>query len=183
MTAFEKLINWMPKSFDVLDVGAAGLEGENTTDTLVKRFKGYTGICIRPEKVAAYLQLHPELTGKLLCDDFYSHPFNRHSFDLVVLDMNIDNNMARDWTDEGLARAWELLKPGGYLINYVMMTDQYGDPETPAQIREHWRTWWQGPINPMTVGNKLYSIRQWEVVATEKEERRPYILWVLLKKR
>lgn len=187
MNAFERLIKWMPRGYEVLDVGCGGLYGENNSRAIAKQFKheNILGVCFRQETNSDFQRFkveHPNI--KVLDNNFYQLDFEKlGKFDLVLLDLNIENNTGRDWSDEGLARAWHLLKPGGYLINYVMMTDQYGEPETPELIREHWRNWWGGPIAPMTVGNKLYSLRQWEVVATEKEERRPYILWVLLKKR
>ena len=57
VNGFEKLIQAIPKGSMVLDVGAGGLEGFNTTDFLIARFgvKNVKGICIRPEKVTAYL--------------------------------------------------------------------------------------------------------------------------------
>lgn len=172
--AFEKVMSQIPNKGKVLDVGAAGLEGDNTTDYLVANFPDYTGICIRPEKVEAYNN------PNIIVGDFYKTQFDT-KFDVIVLDLNIDNNIGKDWTDEGLQRMHEILNPDGYLVNYVMLTTEYGDDHTPHEIRTHADKFW-GELTAEAVGKKLQTIPGFELFAYQLEERRPYILWVALRK-
>ena len=76
------------------------------------------------------------------------------------------------------------MKDGGLLITYVMMTDQYGDPdETPALIRRHRdEFWWSTQFNNEMIGRRLNEIDGFEIVGVEREKRRPYIYWVALEK-
>jgi hypothetical protein len=175
METFDKLIRTLPKELKVLDVGVAGHEGENTSCFLVKYFSDVTGITIRSEKEVAW-DAYP-----VIRDDFYKHKF-KEKFDLIVLDLNIDNNIGRDWTTEGLGRISKLLNPNGYLINYVMMTDNYGDPETPALIRKHAKKWW-GELTDEAVRSKLSTLDIWRLISCERESRRPEILWILLQRK
>jgi hypothetical protein len=164
MLSFEKLINLIPKEASVLDVGAGGLEDENTGVFLKARFPNYTGINIKP---LAFIQ-----------GDYNTYDFGKQ-FDLVVLDLNIENNL-KDWSDEGLQRISRWIKPGGYLINYVMTTTEYGNPnETPQLIAEHRDKWWNGWDD---MGDRLSRLKGFEFIVHQTEERRPYIKWVLLKK-
>ena len=185
VNGFEKLIQAIPRGSVVLDVGAGGLEGFNTTDFLIARFgvKNVKGICIRPEKVEAYKGRFPEMD--LIVGDFYkeSH-YKEKSFDLVVLDLNIDNNIIKDWSLEGLAQTRDLIKEGGMLINYVMTTDQYGDEnETPALIRKRWKEFWHTDILTYEdIGKRLTNLPGYELFAHEVEEIRSYIMWVALRK-
>lgn len=175
---FDNLIQVLPTDSKVLDVGASGLEGENTTNALVARFPDYTGICIRPEKVEAYKYLHPDVN--LIVGDFYARDIPDETYDLVVLDLNIENNLLKDWTDEGVKRIHKMLKPGGYLINYVMTTTEYGDPDaTPQLIATHRDKFWGGWKK---IGDKLSKLKGFEVYASAQEQGRPYIQWVMLKK-
>lgn len=182
VNGFEKIISQIDKDSFVLDVGASGHEGENTTNYLIKRFENYFGICIQPEKVEAYKDNHPE--AHIIVGDFYKHKF-KDKFDVVVLDLNIENNVIQDWSLEGLQNVRELLNDGGILINYVMTTDQYGDADvTPALIRKRWVEFWKvDKLTNEAIGKRLENIPGFDLFAHEVEERRPYIMWVGLKKK
>ena len=185
MNGFEKIISAIDPNSSVLDVGAGGLEGANTTDYLIKRFsvENVKGICILPEKVEAYKERFPEMD--LRVGDFYkTDSFKENSLDLLVLDLNIENNVIRDWSLEGLERCRGFLKKGGILINYVITTDQYGDVnETPALIRKRWKEFWKTEVLTYEdIGKKLSNIPGYELFVHEVEELRPYIMWVALKK-
>lgn len=186
-SGFQRIIQTLPKTLKVLDVGSGGLEGENTTQYLAEHFesKNILGICKSAKQVEIYQAQRAERKEpalEIVVDDFYAH---EHSglFDLVVLDLNIENNVQQDWTPEGLQRVSKLLNPGGYLINYVMLTDQYGDPETPQIIRSAWQKFYG--TNEMiceVVEKRLNKIDGFELFSCEQESRRPYIYWVCLKK-
>ena len=187
-SGFSKLINSLPASLKVLDVGSGGLEGENTTNYLIRRFgpENITGICSNQHEVERFHAIRAELKlppVKIIQDDFYKHEFTGQ-YDLAVLDLNIESNLGRDWTDEGLDHMRSLVKDGGYLINYIMLTDQYGDPdETPLFIYRKWvEHWGTENLTLKDIGRKLSNLKGWELMAQEQEERRPYILWVMLKK-
>lgn len=191
ISGFQRLISWMPRGFSVLDVGAGGLLGENTTDYLLDRFgvKNYLGVCSEEHQVGVYQARRNEAKkpyAKIRVEDFYGIKFwqnlNKKKFDLVVLDLNIENNL-KNWTEGGLAQMKDYVKPGGYLINYIMMTDKYGDEDkTPDLINSAWRKFYgSNEFSREVVGKKLQSLDGWELVAQEMEERRPYIMWVLLK--
>lgn len=183
--AFQRLISQLPKDFRVLDVGAGGLHGENTTDFLAERFEKLTGVCLSEKEVAVY---HAQRAEKglrpveIVIGDYYETEF-KEKFDLIVADLTIELNLMRDWSDEGLARVRGMLKDEGYLIQYVMTTDQYGDPnETPALIRKYWKEFWG--VEELTyeaIGKRIERIKEFDLVAVAQEERRPYILWILLK--
>ena len=185
---FQKLISVLPKEFTVLDVGSGGLQGENTTNYLIEHFRSENimGVCWADVETKRYLETR-EATRMvkipIFSGNFYKMNFVRQ-YDLVVLDMNIESNLEKDWSDEGLARVRGLVKDGGYLINYIMLTDQYGDPEkTPQFIRERWKKWWRtDKLTLKEIGMRLRDIKGWEVFAHDIEERREYILWIMLKK-
>lgn len=191
------MISVLPKDFTVLDVGSGGLQGENTTNYLIEHFdaKNILGVCkadVETQRFNATREANKMFTIPIISADFYGMEFKEGDFnkstswkfDLVVLDMNIENNLEKDWSDEGLERMRGLVKDGGYLINYIMLTDQYGDPEkTPAFIREQWKKWWgTDKLTLKEIGMRLTDIKGWEVFAHEVEERREYILWIMLKK-
>lgn len=178
-----ELIKWMPKTFSVLDVGCGGLSGENTSVNLVNHFGqgNVTGICKESrwnwKDVAEFKSNFPNV--KHINDDFYSHKFDT-LFDLVVLDLNIENNILNDWSDDGLQKMRSLVAPKGYLINYIMTTTEYGDPnETPKLLADHRDRWW-GSFESIDIGRRLNSLPGWKFIAHQREERRPYITWVLL---
>ena len=179
MTAFQRLISKIPKDVSVLDVGAGGLDGENTTSYLIERFGKKNLACISTNPSPLFLQLNPD--ANLWKADFYALEPEDREFDLAVLDLNIENNLL-DWSSERLAGMRRWLSDDGHLINYVMTTDKYGDEKTPATIRKHWLDFWGGVPTPEAVSERLQSIPGYEFVAVEREERRPEILWVMLKK-
>ncbi len=172
MHEFKKLIQDLDPKSKVLDVGAWGLEGDNTTEYLSERFKDLVTMNVK------------ELEGVNLVGDFYKHKF-KEKFDLIVLDLNIENNILKDWSLKELKRVRGLLKKGGMLINYVMTTDQYGDPgRTPQLIRKRWKKFWRTKkLTNEIIGERLQSIPGYELFLHEQEERRSYILWVALKKK
>lgn len=183
MKGFEKIIESLPATAKVLDIGCGGLDGENTSDYLIKRFgeSNITGICRENNESKRYKELHPKLN--LIFDNFYHKSFDT-TYDIVVVDLNIENSL-KDWSDKGLAKIADLLKPGGVYITYIMVTKEYGNPaETPALIENHWLHWWGEPIFSLeAIGNKLNKLDGWEVYETAQEERRSYILWVALRKK
>lgn len=171
---FDKLIRSLPSNLKVLDVGVAGHEGENTSLLLADYFGDVTGITVRDLPWDKY---------PVIRHDFYKYRF-KTKYDLVVLDLNIDNNIGRDWTKAGMDRVSRLLTPRGYVINYVMMTDDYGDPQTPGQIRAHSRKWWGAfPLTDQIVESKLSTLGSWHLIEIGRELRRPEILWTLLQKK
>lgn len=149
-----------------MDVGYGGLEGENTTDYLRAHFNSINGLCKDKVAVDKYFEAHPAHTDNvsigLYPDDL------KGQYDLLVLDTNIEGNLDF-WSVEGLAKAWSFVKDGGYIIAYIMGTDEYGDEQSRARLKEHRLRWWKagGVKIPM-----LYL----------QEERRPEIMWALLKK-
>jgi len=181
METFEKFIRTLPKDADVLDVGCFGHEGENTSVFLGRYFDKILGFNINT-KVFESSKDFPNY--EVVIDNFYDYKFRDKKFDLVVTDLTIELNLLNDWCDEGMARIAKLVKPGGYWINFVMMTDQYGDPSvTPALIRWHSERFWNTEVpNPEAVGKKLTNLKDWELYVAEPEVRRPYIFWVMLKR-
>lgn len=182
MKSFERLIHWMPKEWEVLDVGCGGLLGENTSSFLANHFKKVLGVCWRPETnsdLRSFKEVYKNVD--IIHDDFFKIDFKK-KFDLVVLDMNIESNLDHNWTDGGLLAMKRLVKPGGYLINYIMMTTEYGDADTAKLIADHRDYFWDTlNFNNKDIGKKLNSLDGWKLIAHEQEERRPYIYWVLLK--
>lgn len=183
------MISQLPKEFDVLDIGAGGLQGENTTDFLAEHFdaKNIFGVCWSEHEVNRYKAIREAnkmAPISILPADYFKLEFRPPmQFDLMVLDLNIEGNL-KNWTVEGLEYASQFVKPGGYLINYIMLTDEYGDPdETPVLIRKHWKEFWETEkLEMKNIGKRLGRISGWEVFAQEREKRREYILWIMLKK-
>lgn len=173
--AFERLIEQFPKDISVLDVGVNGADGENTSNFLSQYFHYVTGITI--DKQAA--ETAPP-NYRIIQDNFYNHEFT-NKFSLVVLDLTIESNLLNDWNLQGLERMKRVVKHGGYLINYVMMTTEYGDEYTPDLIAWHRDRWWK-ELTLEVVEKKLRSLRDWELITAIPETRRPYILWTLLKR-
>ena len=177
MPAFERIIRSLPKEFSVLDVGCGGLLGENTSQYLQGYFTDILGVNIKENKdLLEFKKIYPNAKIKI-----GNYKDIKEQFDLVVLDLNIEGNL-ENWSVEGLEKDGKLIKENGYLLNYVMATDQYGKPnETPELLRKHCKKWW-GEFTREAIGKKLNNLKGWKMWLCEQEERRPYILWVLLKK-
>lgn len=181
LETFEKFIQVLPKDAKVLDVGVAGVGGENTSDFLSKHFNRVLGVTIDERGLAMAQNRYKNYD--FIHDNFYNRPFEQ-KFDLLVLDLTIESNLLNDWSDKGLERAYNLIKPGGFLINFVMATDQYGDPDiTPDLIRWHSKRWWKSDT-PTTeaIGKKLEVIKGFKLHVAAPELRRPYIYWVMLQR-
>jgi len=177
--AFERLIESLPEDLRVLEVGINGHDGENTSHFLAKRFDNIVGLNIRPEKIEEWKEQYPDIVYE--CADYYEWEPNE-KFELIVLDLNIENNL-KDWSDKELDRVHKMLERGGCLINYIMTTTEYGNPgETPQLIDKHSKKWWKSFKNE-DIEKKLNSLKGFEWVACETEIRRDYITWVLLKKK
>jgi len=176
MPAFERIIRSLPKELKVLDVGCGGLLGENTSQYLQAYFLDALGVNIKENKdLVEFKRIYPN--AKVVIDDYKNI---KDKFDLVVLDLNIEGNL-ENWSVEGLKNLRGIVKDGGYLLNYIMMTDQYGDSETTELLRQHCGKWWKA-FTREAIGKKLKQLKGWRLQACEQEERRNYILWVLLKK-
>lgn len=183
MNAFEKIISIIPKDLSVLDVGAGGLHGENTSDALLAHFKDYTGICTEKQEVEVYQAMREEKKlsrANIIFGDFLTTDFGRY-FDVIVHDLNVEANM-ESWEDH-FEKVLLRMRPDGYLVTYVMTTTEYGDPLiTPHLLRKHWATFWKClPPHNEAIGRKLKEFDYLELILAEREERRPYITWVLLK--
>lgn len=175
MEAFERLINQVPEESEVLDVGAGGHSGVNTSLFLIQRFKKYVGMNNKTnEEITKFCG---DNNQAIVIADYWEQ--GGAQYDLLVLDMNIDNNF-RNWSDDGLTHAKKCLRKGGYMICYIMVTDNYGNPETPAQLREHRDKWW-GSWDKENIVKKLKNLDGFTFIALEQEERRPEIYWSLLK--
>ena len=114
MNGFKRIIQKINRKAKVLDVGAWGLEGENTSQYIEERFKNV---------VFMNIKAIPKVT---LVDDFYKHKFSER-FDLIVLDMPQKNNTERDWTNKGLKRVAKLLRDGGIFITFLQTEQEYQD--------------------------------------------------------
>ena len=182
-SGFQKLIQMLPKELSVLDVGAGGLEGENTTEFLLERFSDYTGICIKPDRIELYNAQRKERGQKeanIIVGDFYTYQFGQQ-FDVLVLDLNIERNL-EDWEDR-FERVKKHVKHSGYLISYYMLTDEYTDVES---VHEQIRSTWidicgVNDMNVRVLANGMRAIPGFELMTIEQEERRPEIAWVLLR--
>lgn len=172
MTSFNRIIQRIRISAEVLDVGAWGLGGENTSYLIFNRFKN-----------TVYMN-HKQYKGVTLVGDFYTHKFKK-KFDLIVLDLDIETNVTIDWSLKGLKRCRGLLKKGGILINYIMATADYGKTEkTHELIRTKWKEFWgTDDFESELVGKKLRNIPGYELFIHEQEKRRPEITWVALIKK
>lgn len=176
MEPIERYISKIPKDASVLDVGCFGHGGCNTSLFLAERFDHVTGVAISRE-IEKYI---PD-NYTVIFDNFYNYDFET-PFDLVVLDLHIEGNLINDWCNKGLERMKDLVKPGGYLINYVMTTTDYGDPEvTPSLIDWHAKRWWRELTNK-AIKKKLAELEGWELIDIKTEQRRPEISWVMLKR-
>lgn len=167
-TAFERLIAPLDPRLSVLDVGYGGLDGENTTDYLRAHFDEIWGLSKDAEAVNKYRQ-EKNSKDTVVLGIYPQHMPRSKTFDLLVLDPNIESNLDF-WSEEGMKKAWSFVNDGGYIITYIVTTDDYGDEDTHALLIKHRQQWWDGEGN---------NVRPQQI---EIEERRPYITWVLLKK-
>ena len=172
-TAVERIINRFPPTIRVMDVGYGGLGGVNTTNYLRAHFGRIDGRCQSGDDVQRYMDTQPP--G--VCSDSVTvgrYPEDMPAFlkyDLLVLDPNIESNL-KFWSTSGLLKAKEFLDVGGRLLTYIMLTDHYGTEETEAMLKEHRSEWWISEWD---------NIVRRHVVTMEREERRPEIMWVMLK--
>lgn len=171
----------------MLDVGAGGLEGENTTEYLLAHFnpENIIGICSAQQDVERYQAQRRERKSpvvEIMIGNFYEQRFAWHQFDLIVMDLNIDNNLF-DWSDEGLRRIWAMLPEGGLLINYAMTTDDYGSKLVGQLIRRRWQEFWNTEkLDIESAREKLMTLKGWKLKDIIQEKRRETILWVMLEK-
>lgn len=150
----------------ILDVGCAGLGGENTTDFLVARWGAKVhGVCKDPS-VQEYADKHG-----IRIDIKVFDPKEYAKYDLVCFDARIDDNLA--WW-----RNMDTTNTGKYFATYIITTDDYGDKDTSEAIRETWDAVWGGFPTMGRILNKDYSPFKLKKVVTET--RRPEITWVLL---
>ena len=185
-SGFQRIIKRIPKRSRVLDVGGGGLDGANTTNFLRERFSDITLIEIATGRMHDYVKkFGDENIRQMIHDDFYKRKWGRDKFDLIVLDLNIENNIKRDWTSAGLKRIHRLLNPNGIVIIYVMTTYEYGDAEIPSMICKHMNIFWES-VPPTTTGIRRKLKRDfadlYDVFSIVKEEIRDTIIWVALKK-
>ena len=169
---FIELISDIPTNKSVLDVGAYGLQGENTTTELVAHFEDVLTINIR------------KIEGVKLVADFYRAHFDK-KFDLIVLDLNIDNNVSQDWTRAGLDRVHNMLAPDGFVIVYILTKDGYTEQEpTKTMINDNLNHFWKAcPVTVDAIGNKLREFKDiFRLVAIQPDDRRDNIAWVKLQR-
>jgi hypothetical protein len=116
--------------------------------------------------------------------DFYKTYFDQ-KFDLIVLDLNIDNNISQDWTRKGLERVHGLLKQDGFVIIYILTKEGYTNEEpTKSMVEEHHRSFWKGvPVTVDAIGNKLREFKDlFNLVSIQPCDRRDNIAWVKLQR-
>jgi len=169
---FIELIRDIPTNVKVLDVGAWGLTGENTTTELVAHFEDVLTINIK------------KLDGVKVVADFYKTYFDE-KLDLIVLDLNIDNNVSQDWTRKGLDRVHDLLAPDGFLIIYILTKEGYTEEEpTKSMINDNLKNFWKScPVTVDAIGNKLREFKDiCNLVAIQPCDRRDNIAWVKLQR-
>jgi len=106
---FQRIIETLPSNSQVLDVGAMGLGGENTTKYLWKRF-GENVTCLNKEQIGHAIDI---------VADFYTYDF-KEKYDVVVLDMKVKDNIEKDWTFDGFCRIFNLLSSKGIFITYLI---------------------------------------------------------------
>jgi hypothetical protein len=171
-TAVERIVNRFAPATGTMDVGYGGLGGVNTTNYLREHFGRIYGLCKDVNAVRRYTENHLSASNDRVIVGHYPEDMPPIlKYDLLVLDPNIESNL-KFWSVAGMKKAKEFLHEDGHLLTYVMLTDQYGDEDTQETIRSHRAEWWA---------------RQWDniirnhIVAMEREERRPEIMWALLK--
>lgn len=168
LNAVERILEYIPLGYSIMDVGYGGLDGENTTNYLRARFGKIDGLNKTAYAVEKYKIDNPSAKEDEVVIGTYPQDMPGKRYDLLVLDPNIEGNL-RFWSLQGMEQAWEFVNDGGYILTYIMLTDFYGDAATQEQIKEHRAGWWEKGI-PLPI------------VMQEFEERRDYIAWVLLKK-
>jgi len=114
MNGFKRIIQKINRKAKVLDVGAWGLEGENTSQYLKERFSNVVFMNIKP------------LEGVDLVADFYKYRFSE-KFDVIVLDMPQKKNREKDWTNKGFKRIVRLLNRDGIFITFLQVEQDYQD--------------------------------------------------------
>jgi len=170
MIGFKQLLKDIPIDARILDVGAWGVYGENTS-THLKYFED-----------VVYMNTKP-LAGVTLVQDFYDWTPDG-KFDLIVLDLNIENNISRDWTREGMGRVYRMLNEGGSLILYVLTKDGYTEEEpTKTQLDEKFKEYWKSsPVTIDAIGDRVWEMKFWELYGIQPDDHRNNIAWVRLTK-
>ncbi len=157
-TGFRKIIERIPGTDAVLDVGSWGLDGGNTTDAVVGLFNDITLINIKPQVNACIVA------------DYYTYKFDK-KFDLIVLDLNIDHNIP-DWEDD-FKYTKTLLNPKGKIVCFIMLDGEYGGLESAKRIKKHWKTYWNTDKLTPKIIRKRFPM-------AEEDSSRPEIYWVLI---
>ena len=185
---FDNAVKDLYKIPKVLDVGAGGLDGHNTTKSLHKYF-GYANVtCMQIKEAVArdYVSKYPSTIMKE--QDFYEYDFKDEKFDLIVLDLNIDNNINRDWQGDGLKKAHSILNPKGIVVCYIC----HDNSASPAAsdymyledlIQKHLDGFWGGSV----VDEKIKSVIKekfpmYKLVSINDDVERDNITWIALQK-
>lgn len=180
--AFGRLVKPISSTAKVLDVGSGELAGGNTSNHLVDKFgPNYTGIQIKKETIERYKRIKENV--EIIHGDFYKTKF-KGKYDLVVLDLDIINNVTRDWEGDGIKKsAFDALKTGGHVICYVMSTTKYGSEDDGLMLERHHEYFWEGAPNVVRIVKKcMRYLEGFDIVDVQKEEARDYIYWVKLRK-
>jgi len=148
MNGFEKIINKINPESKVLDAGGWGLEGVNTTQLLIDRFGEDNVITLNKDPI----------DGKKIdiIAEWYSYKPEK-KYDVVVVDVDLDDNVKITWTTEEFHRMFNLfLKERGILILYIRTTrnTDYQD----------------------------VNFKEWDIFGIFPEGRRLDIVWVAFQK-
>lgn len=156
LKGFEYVIDGI-EAIKIFDGGGGGLEGENTTNYLIKKYglKNITCLSKDLKMSDVYRAQHP---GVKIINKMFEWS-DCEGFDLVIHDFNIETNM----------ELWEnppkLSVP---LVTYVMTDINYH-----PKLREHaLKVWGTDNITEELVAKRVKKV--------SREVRRPEILWVLL---
>lgn len=142
------------------------MEGDNTSLSLLAQFNDVTLINKKPM---------PE--EGVIVADYYTHKFDR-KFDLIVLDLNIDCNIKMDW-EKNFKHSFNNLSKNGSIICYAMVTDDYGNKDTPKMIRDHWKNYWG--VKTLTLPDIVAgTMDKFILKDIQEDEKRGEIYWICL---
>lgn len=170
----------------ILDIGAGGVAGENTSEYLYKLFSDSFQIYanhIGESPSNTWCRDHPKV--QQIIADCYIHNFGK-KFDLIVQDMPLLFNIS-DWEDLDHinVQIYNMLNSGGYYINYIMKDKNYGSSKhqhaIAANHKQHWDS--DDGLDEEFLSKKILEKygKKFECIRIIKEGRRE-LFWVLLKK-
>ena len=172
--------NHYPKN--ILDIGCYGLDGKGGSGQIIDSYydtSNITGVNWEDKRNGQFpkIKFH-----KMNFFDFKSD----EQFDFIFCDLGWEGQLQVIENDLK-NKLYDMLSPGGFVLFYVFVTNEYGPEDGHKGIREHLLNEWgwfttEGKVTIGHLWDRLSSKYNYQLISVDYEHR-DYIAWALMKKR